>query len=222
MLRAVGAGCKGARSSSRSPAASEPFSLFEPLRAFAIRALMNKIQKKLRPFALAAFLQPERIPRNAETDTLTNVPDFYGSGGARASTGRHGFPASRATRSAARPLAFRLRNRQNRPLHRRGPRLQQSVVRGHRPHRLDDSGLSLFRRRCLPIVWDLHEGLGACAALSARIDLRLELRANLLLCAQTFWPPGGIVVGLGVGILPLRGLLSRGANLEYVVVDRAV
>src|SRR5229473_5966151 len=73
--------------------------------------------------ALAALLHPESIRRNIETDTLPIIPDFHGSGSACDSTGGYGFSAARATRTAAGSLAFRIRNRKNRPVHRAGPRL---------------------------------------------------------------------------------------------------
>src|SRR5208282_4939561 len=105
------------------------------------------IKRKPRNVALITLLQPERGPRNVDTSfeptAFPIIPDFHGPGGAGDPPGRHGFPAAGTTRTAARPLAFRIRSRQNRPLYRSGPRLRQSLVRRHRPHRLDDPGLSL-------------------------------------------------------------------------------
>src|SRR5208283_4896300 len=123
------------------------------------------IKRKPRNVALITLLQPERGPRNVDTSfeptAFPIIPDFH----------RHGFPAAGTTRTAARPLAFRIRSRQNRPLYRSGPRLRQSLVRRHRPHRLDDPGLSLSGGWCLQAIRHLHEALRNRPAFAECLDV---------------------------------------------------
>src|SRR5216684_4057887 len=97
---------------------------FRPLqnpdsRSQSLRAVLSMQVKRC---ALAALLHPESIRRNIERNTLPIIPDFHGPGSVCDSTGGYGFFAARTTRTATRPLAFRIRNRQNRPVHRAGPR----------------------------------------------------------------------------------------------------
>src|SRR5208337_1100510 len=100
MLRAVGAGCKSTRTLTQtSPWHRTHISFFWSLRYH---------QRKPNHSVLATHLQSESSTRNLEARTFSISPDFHGAGGAGDPFGRHGFPAAGATRSAARPLAFRL------------------------------------------------------------------------------------------------------------------
>ncbi len=186
---------------------------------FSLLRALSSTQAKT--FSLAALLQPERISRNVEAETLPIIPAFHGPGGVGDPSGGHGFPAAGATRTAARPLAFRIRSRPNRPLHRSGARLQQSLVRGDRPDRLDDAGLSLSGRRCLQTVRHLHEGLRRRAARAECLAVSAGLGSRLYNRPRQFRGPRRQMVGLGVGILSLRHLFSRRTHLGDVVGDSA-
>src|ERR1019366_492725 len=186
---------------------------------FSLLRALSSTQAKTS--ALAALLQPERISRNVETGTLPIIPAFHGPGGAGDPSGGHGFPAARATRAAARPLAFRIRSRQNRPLHRSGPRLQQSFVRGYRPDRLDDAGLSLSGGRRLQAVRHLHEDLGRRAAFAECLAVGAGLHSPVPHRPHQFWRSRRQMVRLRVCFLPLRYLFSRRTHLGNLVGDSA-
>src|SRR5882762_3803004 len=107
MLRRVGGG--GKRGLARLAMQSYPGLVPMSKRHFQSRCVFYN-RRKPKHSALAALLQPKREPQNAEPDfgrtTVPVIPDFDDPSGADDPSGRHGFFATRATRTAARPLAF--------------------------------------------------------------------------------------------------------------------
>src|SRR5271165_86091 len=202
--------CLDATSSCCEPQAVRALPLrFEPPRAL----LLDE------PSSLAAFLQLEPSFSSAEAATSSGIPDFDGGGGADHPPGGDAFSFAGTTGTAARPLAFRLRSRQNRPLHRPGPWFQQSIVRGHRPHRMDDSGLSVPGGGSLQGVRHLHEDLRGRFAFAECPDVSAGLCRHLPDRSYQFWRSSREMVGMGLGILPLCYLFPCRAYLGNMARD---